>query len=110
MSLDESTDAELWLRIRDGDVSAFGALHGCHIDRVYRHCYARLGSRMDAEEVANQTFFELWRKRHEIQIDHRGALAWLMAVAGNVCRNHTRSRNRQCLSCAAWLGAAPATR
>lgn len=95
MSPEASTDSELWLRIRDGDVSAFGALHGRHINRIYRHCYARLGSRTEAEEAANQTFFELWRKRHSIQIDHRGALAWLMVAAGNVCRNHTRSRHRQ---------------
>lgn len=94
MTLNARTDAELWRAVVAGDVSAFAEVHARHVDRVYRHCYARLGNRSDAEEAANQVFLEAWRKRGRIEVGDGGVVPWLLAVAGNVARNHLRGRRR----------------
>jgi RNA polymerase sigma factor (sigma-70 family) len=80
-----------------GDLPAFAEVHARHVDRVYRHCYARLGNRSDAEEAVNQVFLEAWRKRGRLEIGDGGVLPWLLAVAGNVARNYLRGRRRHAL-------------
>jgi RNA polymerase sigma-70 factor (ECF subfamily) len=97
VTLDARTDAELWRAVVAGDVPAFGEVHARHVDRVYRHCYARLGSRSDAEEAANQVFLEVWRKRGRLEVGEGGVVPWLLAVAGNVARNQLRGRRRHAL-------------
>jgi len=94
MTLDARSDAELWRAVVDADVAAFAEVHTRHVDRVYRHCYARLGNRADAEEAANQVFLEAWRKRGRLEVGDGGVVPWLLAVAGNVTRNHLRTRRR----------------
>ena len=37
-----------------GDAAAFAALYDRHLDRVYRYCYYRTGSRPDAEDLAEE--------------------------------------------------------
>ncbi|WP_460406540.1 RNA polymerase sigma factor [Actinophytocola sediminis] len=94
-TLSERADADLWRAVAAGDVQAFAAVHARHVDRVYRHCYARLGNRADAEEAANQVFLEAWRKRDRLVVGDDGVVAWLLAVAGNVARNRLRGRRRE---------------
>lgn len=94
MTLNARTDADLWRAVVAGDLPAFAEVHARHVDRVYRHCYARLGNRSDAEEAANQVFLEAWRKRARIEVGEGGVVPWLLAVAGNVARNHLRGRRR----------------
>ncbi|MEO6088700.1 MAG: RNA polymerase sigma factor [Umezawaea sp.] len=96
MDVDAESDVELWKRVStQDDLQAFAVLHGRHVDRVHRHCFARLGIRTDAEEATNQVFFETWRKRRKIRVDEQGLLPWLFTVAGNVVRNHARTTHRR---------------
>lgn len=96
MDIDTESDADLWKRVSAlDDVQAFSRLHNRHVDRVYRHCFARLGVRVDAEDATNQVFYETWRKRRKVQIDEQGILPWLLTVAGNVIRNNTRAARRR---------------
>ena len=94
MTLGARTDAVLWRAVVAGDVLAFAEVHARHVDRVYRHCYARLGNRPDAEEAANQVFLEAWRKRGRLEVGEGGVGPWLLAGAGDVTRNHLRGRRR----------------
>jgi RNA polymerase sigma factor (sigma-70 family) len=94
MTVGARTDAALWRAVVAGDVLTFAEVHVRHVDRVYRHCYARLGNHPDAEEAANQVFLEAWRKRDRLDVGEGGIVPWLLAVAGNVTRNHLRGRRR----------------
>lgn len=94
MTLGARTDAVLWRAVVDGDVRAFGEVHARHVDRVYRHCFARLGNSSDAEEATNQVFLEAWRKRGRLEVGESGVVPWLLGVAGNVTRNQLRGRRR----------------
>ncbi|WP_181043830.1 RNA polymerase sigma factor [Actinokineospora auranticolor] len=89
------SDADLWVRVRDGDMVAFRAVHDRHASRVYRHCYARLGDHAEAEEAVNQVFLAAWLRRHRITVGPAGLLPWLVVAAGNTARNHLRSLRRR---------------
>ena len=86
-------DALLWQRARDGDERAFGELFTRHVQRVYNYCFRRLGSHALAEDVTQQTFIEVWRKRDVVFVDE-SLLPYLLVVANNVARNAIRAARR----------------
>ena len=88
-------DAVLWQEVRRGDGRSFALLHRRHVDRVYRHCYARLQAPDEAESVVNQTFLTAWQKRHELSVSESGLLPWLLVTAANICMATARSRRRR---------------
>ncbi len=63
---DVSTDAEerAWAdRIRAGDMDAFEALYRTYWQRLYTFAFRYVHSKEDAEEVAQEVFFRIWRGR-----------------------------------------------
>jgi RNA polymerase sigma-19 factor, ECF subfamily len=63
---DVSTDADerAWVdRIRTGDMDAFEALYRTYWQRLYSFAFRYVHSKEDAEEVAQEVFFRIWRGR-----------------------------------------------
>jgi RNA polymerase sigma-70 factor (family 1) len=63
---DVGTDAaeRAWVdRIRAGDVDAFEALYRLYWQRLYAFAFRYVHSKEDAEEVAQEVFFRIWRRR-----------------------------------------------
>src|SRR2546430_13649454 len=63
---DVSTDADerAWAdRIRAGDMDAFEALYRTYWQRLYSFAFRYVHSKEDAEEVAQEVFFRIWRGR-----------------------------------------------
>src|SRR6266581_5657244 len=63
---DVSTDADerAWAdRIRAGDMDAFEALYRTYWQRLYAFAFRYVHSKEDAEEVAQDVFFRIWRGR-----------------------------------------------
>jgi len=63
---DVSTDADerAWVdRVRAGDVGAFEALYRTYWQRLYAFAFRYVHSKEDAEEVAQEVFFRIWRRR-----------------------------------------------
>jgi RNA polymerase sigma-70 factor (ECF subfamily) len=63
---DVSTDADerVWVdRIRAGDMDAFEALYRTYWQRLYCFAFRYVHSKEDAEEVAQEVFFRIWRGR-----------------------------------------------
>jgi RNA polymerase sigma-70 factor (family 1) len=61
-----STDAaeRAWVdRVRAGDVDAFEALYRMYWQRLYAFAFRYVHSKEDAEEVAQEVFFRIWRRR-----------------------------------------------
>jgi RNA polymerase sigma-70 factor (ECF subfamily) len=87
-------DAELVARLRTGDRRALAALFDRYADRLYNHCFRRLGSYADAEDAVSTVFLTVWRTRHRFEVHDGSAGPWLYGVATNVARNLDRSRRR----------------
>jgi hypothetical protein len=55
---------ELLARLRDGDQAAFERLFLRHYGQMYRVLYHLVGSREEAEDLAQETFMALYNTRH----------------------------------------------
>lgn len=87
-------DDTLLRSAKEGETEAFGELYERHVNAVHRFLYARLDSRMDAEDFAEEVFFKAWNslaKYSERGIPFR---AYLLIIARNVLIDHYRRNGR----------------
>jgi len=90
------------------DARAFEALYRLHIDRVYGICLRMTGNVSEAEDCAQETFIQAWRKLQKF----RGESAfstWLHRIAVNSVLGRMRKSKREQDRIAAVTDAAPAT-
>lgn len=88
----KSSDNELMASYGKGDESAFGLLFRRHADKIYRVALRNGLSRVDAEDLVQQTFVQI----HQARRDYRqtGSFSsWLWTIANNLMRDNWR-RNR----------------
>ena len=72
----------------------FDTLFLAHYDGVYRLLYRIVGTRDEAEDLAQETFLRLARQRFSPSREHNVA-GWLHAVASHLALNVLRSRGRR---------------
>jgi RNA polymerase sigma-70 factor (ECF subfamily) len=72
----------------------FDALFLAHYDGVYRLLYRIVGTRDEAEDLAQETFLKLSRQRFGPDREHN-VRGWLYAVATNLAFNALRGRGRR---------------
>jgi RNA polymerase sigma-70 factor (ECF subfamily) len=85
-------DAALLRRIAQGDARALRALYRAHAGKVMAVAGRILGSRAEAEEIAQDTFVEVWR-RSSTYDPKRGAVgAWVALIARSRALDRLRSR------------------
>ena len=77
-----------------GDAAAFEALYQRHVTVVYRHAYSLLGSRREAEEIAQDVFVTLFTKIATVRIVDRSLLPWLLTTSRYLCLNRRRALAR----------------
>jgi RNA polymerase sigma-70 factor, ECF subfamily len=76
-------------RACEGDATAFAGLVRLHQSSVYSIGYRMLGGRDAAQDLAQDVFFQLYRKLDSIEsIDHLGF--WLRRVAANLAIDRLR--------------------
>jgi RNA polymerase sigma-70 factor (ECF subfamily) len=86
-------DLPLVERWRAGDRGAFEALVRLHQRRVFRLLLRMLGSREEAEDVAQETFLNLHRHGHRFRSEARFS-TFVYRVAVNAALNRRRSLGR----------------
>lgn len=86
-------DRELVERWQRGDLDAFEALVRRHQARVYRLLLRMLGSREEAEDVAQETFLNLHRHGRRFRCESRFS-TFVYRVAANAALNRRRSLGR----------------
>jgi len=89
----EDPDRELVARWRSGDAAAFEALVRRHEKRVFRLLMRMLGSRSEAEDVAQEAFLNLHRHGHRFRGEARFS-TFVYRVAANAALNRRRSLGR----------------
>jgi len=87
----EPSDSELLLDLVDGRRGAIGTLYDRHSRVVYAYIAARLDAREDIEEISQDVFVTLWRKRTSITIAGESILPWLLVTSRNLIANRRRS-------------------
>lgn len=85
-----SADDLLLARIAAGDEAAWSALVGRHLPRLVAFSWRLLGSRSEAEDVAQECFARLVRKAPDWRPGGASLSTWLHRVATNLCIDQRR--------------------
>ena len=85
----ESTDRELVLRTRRGEVEAYGQIVRRYQSSVFNVCYRRLANRQAAEDQAQEAFLRAYQRLHTFDVE-RPFGPWIRRVAANGCLNHLK--------------------
>ncbi|MBF0154957.1 MAG: RNA polymerase sigma factor [Magnetococcales bacterium] len=82
-------DAESVEKAGKGDLRAYTGLVQRLQPRVFRFIFRHVGSAQDAEDLAQDTFIEVFRKLHTFQGNSRFS-TWVLGIARNIALNHMR--------------------
>ena len=94
-SVSDRSDTEMLQGVANGDRECFGKLHDRYENLLFSTIFKVLNDREDAEEVLQETFFNLWKKAHLFQ-DVRGRpVTWLASMARNRAIDRLRAKQRQ---------------
>ena len=85
------TDRDLVLLTRRGEVEAFGEVVARYQKSVFNVCYRMLGERMEAEDLAQETFIRAYERLRTFDAK-RPFGPWIRKVATNVCLNHIQKQ------------------
>src|SRR6185436_16299206 len=93
MVLEQPSDAELMVRVREGNRDAFADLIGRHKDAVVSYLTRLTGDRDRAEDLGQETFLRLFRSAGDYR--EQGYLrAYLYRIAVNLVRSEERRERR----------------
>jgi RNA polymerase sigma-70 factor (ECF subfamily) len=77
-----------------GDSRSYGQIVDKYSARILNLGYAMLGSRQDAEDVAQEAFVRAFRSLPRFEKRAKFS-SWLYQIAINLCRDRLKSRSRQ---------------
>jgi RNA polymerase sigma-70 factor (ECF subfamily) len=89
----ETTDAELLMRIQQGDEEALRVLIDRHSRRFYGTAYRILGQAAEAEDVVQESFVKLWVKPEKWDTQKGASFTtWFHMVVVHRCMDELRKR------------------
>jgi RNA polymerase sigma-70 factor (ECF subfamily) len=88
------TDEELIARFQEGDVYAFEQIVHRYKDPLINFVYHFLGDRIDAEDVVQETFLRVFKKKQLYQSIAKFS-TWIYTIAGNLAKTELRRRRRR---------------
>ena len=90
--MDQLTDEELLLRIRQDDEKAYKALVSRYLNKIWRLSFNILHNKEDAEDVAQEVFITVWNQRHKWEAGEASFSTWLYRVGVNKSIDFKRRR------------------
>jgi RNA polymerase sigma-70 factor, ECF subfamily len=93
MSQPQDPDAELMLRVKQGDLAAFEALVEKYKQPVTNLIYRTLPDAAEADDLAQNVFVQVYKSAHRYRVAARFS-TWLFTIARNLCLNEIRRRSR----------------
>ncbi|WP_430502658.1 RNA polymerase sigma factor [Micromonospora trifolii] len=87
-------ESSLRARVRAGDPGAFAELFDTYARSVYNHAFRLTADWATAEDVMAATYLQAWRSRERVTEEGGSLRPWLLGIATNEARNHTRSNRR----------------
>jgi len=88
------TDADLVVRARGGDFSAYEVLFERHRALVYRFVYQMCRRQDDSEDLTQEVFVRALRNLDRYR-DQAKFTTWLLRIASNLVADRARSQNRR---------------
>ncbi|MGE0001117.1 MAG: RNA polymerase sigma factor [Fimbriimonadaceae bacterium] len=88
------TDADLVVRARNGDFSAYEILFERHRNLVFRFVYQLCRRQDDAEDLTQEVFVRALRNLDRYR-DQAKFTTWLLRIASNLVTDRARSLNRR---------------
>jgi RNA polymerase sigma-70 factor (ECF subfamily) len=89
-----TSSEELIARVAEGDEYAFQILVNRHQTPVLNLIYRFLGDRQKSEDVAQETFFQVWRSAKAYKGKSKFT-TWLYRICINLCLNEIKSARRK---------------
>lgn len=96
-------DEELIYRFQNGDVYAFDQLVYRYKDPLINFVYNFLGDRIDAEDVVQETFLRVFKKKHMYRNIAKFS-TWIYTIAGNLAKTELRRRRRRRIMSISQIG------
>jgi RNA polymerase sigma factor (sigma-70 family) len=90
---DREQDARLVARVVAGDEQAFAEVYSAYFPRIYAACLKRVGDAAEAEDLAQDTFIQLYRSLKSFE-GRSSLLTWTFGIAHNVCSWYFRHGSR----------------
>jgi RNA polymerase sigma-70 factor, ECF subfamily len=84
-------DAELMLRVREGDETSFALLLAKHRNSVIHFIYRMVQNRAIAEELAQEVFLRVYRSRESYEPTAKFT-TWLFRITTHLVLNHVRDK------------------
>lgn len=86
------TDEDLLARVARNDAAAVREIVGRKLPRVLALAVRVVGDRVEAEDIAQETFIRIWRQAPRWESGRARFDTWLYGVALNLCRDRLRRR------------------
>src|ERR1700730_13134006 len=87
-------DAELMLRVRDGDQASFGLLLEKHRGPVIHFLYRMVQNQAVSEELAQEVFLRVYRSRNSYEPTAKFT-TWLFRIATHLALNRIRDGRKE---------------
>lgn len=84
------SDEELMMEVRSGKISALSLLFEKHHARVYDYLYRMTRNRTLSEDLVQDTFEKILKKKHTYQVEYPFA-GWLFRIAKNLLMDYYRA-------------------
>jgi len=92
--MDQKTEAEIVIRILNGDKQAYALLVDEYKSRIYNLAYRMTQNSQDAEDLAQETFLRSFKELHRYDTN-RSFYTWLFTISLNLIRNHLKQSSRR---------------
>ena len=98
---EKSSDAELVVRILEGDNDAFSLLYNRYETRLLSYAFKKMRNQEDAQDIVQETFIEVAQHLQELR-DPQKFANWMFGIASQLIARRYRERQKQveCISLA----------
>ena len=90
-----ASDGDLLSEVRDGDASSLEALYDRYAGYVHAVALRIVSSSEEAEEITQDVFWQLWKKKLSYDPERGRFSTWLFAVTRNRALDRIRSASRR---------------
>lgn len=102
LSPETREDARLLAMAGEGDQSAFAALYRRRSGLIYSLVVRMLVNEMEAQEVMQDAFVQIWRRAHQYDSKRSSPIAWMIMITRGLATDRLRSRSRRNVGHAAY--------
>jgi RNA polymerase sigma-70 factor, ECF subfamily len=92
--MEPDPDAQLMLRLKNGEDQVLNELMGRWQQRLVAFIYRYIGQETEALDLAQETFVRVYETRHRYTVQGKFS-TWLFTIAANLSRNYLRWRQRR---------------